>query len=65
MNDLEMIEKYAKMMAVGNNGGSWDAHYKEEHKELWRGRAAELISDCYDLIKSGKAPMKPLPAQSD
>jgi len=41
----ELIEKYAIIMALGNNGGEWATHYTEKQKDLWRNRAEQLIRD--------------------
>jgi hypothetical protein len=41
----ELIEKYAIIMALGNNGGEWATHYTDKQKALWRQRAKELILD--------------------
>jgi len=41
----DLIEKYAIIMALGNNGGSWANHYTESQKNVWRGRAQKLIED--------------------
>jgi hypothetical protein len=40
-----MIEKYAKRIALGNNGGDWAEHYTEDQKEHWRKLVRELIDD--------------------
>lgn len=41
----DLIEKYAIIMALGNNGGSWANHYTDSHKDLWRARSEKLIED--------------------
>ena len=41
----DLIEKYAIIMAEGNNGGSWATHYTDSQKDLWRERAQKLIED--------------------
>jgi hypothetical protein len=41
----DLIEKYAIIMALGNNGGEWATHYTEKQKDLWRKRAEQLIRD--------------------
>jgi len=41
----DLIEKYAIIMAEGNNGGTWATHYTDSQKDLWRGRAQKLIED--------------------
>ena len=45
----ELIEKVARTMALGNNGGDWATHYTEEQQNLWRERAKEII----ELVKEG------------
>jgi len=32
----EQVEHFAKLVALGNNGGDWAMHYLEPHKEHWR-----------------------------
>ena len=46
MSDEE-IEKFAIRVALGNNGGQWSTHYKEEHKEHWR----KFIRDLIETMK--------------
>ena len=41
----DLIEKYAIIMAEGNNGGAWATHYTDSQKDLWRARAQKLIED--------------------
>jgi hypothetical protein len=41
----DLIEKYAIIMAEGNNGGAWATHYTDSQKDLWRARAEKLIED--------------------
>ena len=41
----DLIEKYAIIMAEGNNGGTWATHYTDSQKDLWRARAEKLIED--------------------
>jgi len=41
----DLIEKYAIIMALGNNGGSWANHYTDSQKDLWRARSEKLIED--------------------
>ena len=41
----DLIEKYAIIMAEGNNGGAWATHYTESQKDVWRARAQKLIED--------------------
>ena len=41
----DLIEKYAIIMAEGNNGGTWATHYTDSQKDLWRARAQKLIED--------------------
>ena len=41
----EQIDKYAMRIALGNNGGGWESHYKEEHKIFWRNIVREIIAD--------------------
>ena len=48
----ELIEKYAIIMALGNNGGEWATHYTEEQKNVWRKRVEQLIEDIkLELVK--------------
>jgi len=41
----DQIEKYAMRIALGNNGGGWATHYKEDQKEFWRNMVRELVQD--------------------
>ena len=41
----EQIDKFAMRIALGNNGGQWESHYKEEHKEFWRNIVREMIKE--------------------
>jgi len=41
----DLIEKYAIIMAEGNNGGTWATHYTDSQKDVWRERAQKLIED--------------------
>jgi hypothetical protein len=41
----DLIEKYAIIMAEGNNGGSWANHYTDSQKDVWRARSEKLIKD--------------------
>jgi hypothetical protein len=41
----DLIEKYAIIMAEGNNGGTWATHYTDSQKDFWRARAEKLIED--------------------
>ncbi len=41
----DLIEKYAIIMALGNNGGAWATHYTDSQKDLWRARSEKLIED--------------------
>lgn len=45
----ELIEKVARTMALGNNGGGWATHYTVEQQNLWRERAKEVI----EMVKEG------------
>ena len=45
VSDIDLIEKYAIIMAEGNNGGTWATHYTDSQKDLWRARAQKLIED--------------------
>jgi hypothetical protein len=42
-NCPDLIEKFAKQAALGNNGGTWAEHYTEAQKEYWRAFVRELI----------------------
>lgn len=42
----DLLETWAMRLAVGNNGGTWDTHYKDEQKGFWLAMAAEFITDC-------------------
>lgn len=33
----EKLEEFAIRAALGNNGGTWAAHYTDQQKEHWRG----------------------------
>ena len=60
----DLIEKYAIIMAEGNNGGTWATHYTDSQKDLWRARAEKLIEDIkWDaaLVHAGQgaAPVRP------
>lgn len=46
-----LVERTAMAMAIGNNGGEWDAHYTEEQKALWRERAARVIEEIADELQ--------------
>mgnify|MGYP007056833730 CR=1 FL=1 len=51
----DFIEKYAIRCALGNNGGEWSKHYREEHKEYWRKFVREIIQDIsVGINKSNK-----------
>jgi hypothetical protein len=41
LNDL--VECVAIKIALGNNGGTWAAHYNDEQKNVWRDRAKAII----------------------
>jgi hypothetical protein len=49
------VDKIAKRIAVGNNGGDWANHYTEDQKVLWRLRAAEIIAEIEWRLKRPKA----------
>ena len=40
-----LIEKYAIIMAEGNNGGAWATHYTDSQKDFWRAISEKLIED--------------------
>ena len=42
INDRK-IEKFAIRVALGNNGGQWNTHYTEKHKEHWRKFIRDLV----------------------
>ena len=42
MTDAQ-IEKFAIRVALGNNGGQWNAHYTEKHKQHWRKFVRDLV----------------------
>lgn len=44
--DAELrIERFARRVALGNNGGEWATHYTEDQKEHWRQFVRDLIAD--------------------
>lgn len=45
----ELVEKVARTMALGNNGGGWATHYTTEQQDVWRERAKEVI----EMVKEG------------
>ena len=45
VSDIDLIEKYAIIMAEGHNGGTWATHYTDSQKDLWRARVQKLIED--------------------
>jgi hypothetical protein len=47
-------EKIAIAMAQGNNGGSWNSSYMEQHREVWRKRAQAVI-DLVDQQRAAEA----------
>lgn len=48
------IEELAKIMAVGNNGGTWSDHYTDDQKNVWRDRARDVLAKMTE-----KAPIAP------
>ena len=40
-----LVEKIARKMAVGNNGGTWAQHYADEQKDMWRSLASDVIHE--------------------
>lgn len=38
------LERAARRMAEGMNGGSWETHYTEAQKQVWRDRVAAIWS---------------------
>jgi hypothetical protein len=48
---FDIIEKYAMMIALGNNGGGWSTHYNEDQKNHWRNLVTNL---CSDILKESK-----------
>jgi hypothetical protein len=41
--DHTLVERVAIVMAVGNNGGSWNISYTEQQRGVWRKRAEEVV----------------------
>lgn len=54
----DLIEKYAIIMAEGNNGGTWATHYTDSQKDLWRARAEKLIENL-KMDAALECPVKP------
>ena len=48
---FDIIEKYAIMIALGNNGGGWSTHYNEDQKNHWRKLVKNLCSDILKELK--------------
>lgn len=40
--DPEFVERMAIRLARGNNGGEWNQHYTDLHKEVWRDFVREV-----------------------
>lgn len=47
---LDMVERWAIRLALGNNGGSWATHYTEEQKIFWRELAEEFIDEVEESL---------------
>jgi hypothetical protein len=50
----EQIDQFAITLALGNNGGEWSKHYKEEQKDVWRQRVvdfAQMLKEQDPLYK--------------
>jgi len=46
----EQLETLAIKCALGNNGGEWATHYKEEHKIFWRSFVLSIESLVIDAV---------------
>lgn len=42
----QAFEKLARAMAEACNGGTWDRHYTEAQKDVWRARASGVADQA-------------------
>ncbi len=49
----EQVEVFAVRAALGNNGGYWNTHYTEKHKEYWRRFIRDLVKEIEGICKEG------------